>query len=159
MLNSRIAREREYFPFVTFSSPDAVSSLCSQNRDGNFMSNIPKTVDGVVLESRSPSSSSTLSSSSSSWTPQAAFYSNSNSHSLTLHLESHQEDLVTGTRGTRTAWSASKLPPSSRSSSSSSTGRSPPSSTSSSWCSPGCIWTVTTTSISTMAPTPPETSG
>ena len=58
MLNSRIAREREYFPFVTLSSPDAVSSLCSQNRDGNFMSNIPKTVDGVVLESRSPSSSS-----------------------------------------------------------------------------------------------------
>lgn len=29
-----------------------VSSVCSASRDGNFMQNIPKTVDGVVLESR-----------------------------------------------------------------------------------------------------------
>jgi len=30
----------------------AVSQVCSENKDGNFMSNIPKTVDGVVLDSR-----------------------------------------------------------------------------------------------------------
>ena len=34
------------------ASPDSVSSVCSANREGNFMSNIPKTVDGVVLDSR-----------------------------------------------------------------------------------------------------------
>ena len=32
--------------------PDSVSSVCSAQREGNFMSNIPKTVDGVVLDSR-----------------------------------------------------------------------------------------------------------
>ena len=31
---------------------DAVSQVCSESKDGNFMSNIPKTVDGVVLDSR-----------------------------------------------------------------------------------------------------------
>eukprot|EP00090_Calanus_glacialis_P044965 TRINITY_DN8087_c0_g1_i1.p1 TRINITY_DN8087_c0_g1~~TRINITY_DN8087_c0_g1_i1.p1 ORF type:complete len:322 (-),score=58.67 TRINITY_DN8087_c0_g1_i1:1715-2680(-) len=30
----------------------AVSQVCSESKDGNFMSNIPKTVDGVVLDSR-----------------------------------------------------------------------------------------------------------
>ena len=29
-----------------------MSEVCSANREGNFMQNIPKTVDGVVLDSR-----------------------------------------------------------------------------------------------------------
>ena len=30
----------------------SVRQICSENKEGNFMSNIPRTVDGVVLESR-----------------------------------------------------------------------------------------------------------
>ena len=36
---------------ILFIIVDLVRDICRENKEGNFMSSIPRTVDGVVLES------------------------------------------------------------------------------------------------------------
>ena len=35
----------------TSNASDSMHKICSESRDGNFLSNVPRTVDGVVLDS------------------------------------------------------------------------------------------------------------